>query len=124
MAILVRCRIHTAVYWRAKGPDGRGGNVYEAPVEIACRWDQDEENIVRTVSGDTYTCMDSVICDRKVNNGDRMLLGTLASIPAALIHRPEEIKECKVVRRVSVTTKLRNADRTDMSKTLVLAILS
>jgi hypothetical protein len=123
MAILVKCRIHPAVYWKSKGPDGRGGNVYESPVAMMCRWDEDEESIVR-VGYSEHICTDSVICDRHVSTGDRMWLGTLASIPTSLHHKPEDIRNSRTVRRVQILTKLRNADRTDFSKTLVVALLS
>ena len=123
MPILVKARIHTAVFWKSKGPDGRGGMVYEKPVQILCRWDEDEESVVHAADA-THICTDSVICDRTVHTGDRLWLGTLASIPTASLNKPEDIRNSRTVRRVQITTKLRNADRTDASRTLIYALLS
>jgi hypothetical protein len=123
MGIITRCRVHTAVYWQSKGSDGKGGNVYANPVEVKCRWDDDEELVVQ-VGTYRHICGTTVFCDRVVHEGDMMWLGTLASVPTPLTNHPQELREAKTVRRVIRIAKLRNSDLSDVNRTLIVAYLS
>ena len=41
-----RVCVQTAVYWGNPVADGYGGNTYDSPIEVQCRWEQKQEVIM------------------------------------------------------------------------------
>lgn len=122
MSIITRCRKHTAVYWEFREVDGEGGLSFKAPVEISCRWDDDQ---VRQVleTGDEFLSNSQVICDRVVHVGDYFFLGALTDIVPANERDPRNVQGAHQCRHVARTPKLRNPNPNDPDKTLITAYL-
>lgn len=79
MSLITRMRKQTAVWFKCKGLDGYGKPTYEAPVEIACRWEDMTKEFI-TPTGDTKQSQAIVYPDRDVAPKDVLMLGALVDV--------------------------------------------
>jgi hypothetical protein len=69
----------TAVYWGPPVSDGDGGETFPSPVEIKCRWEDVEGNVVDPTSNAT-TSNSLVYVDRDVLRGGYLYLGGMSGL--------------------------------------------
>jgi hypothetical protein len=98
-----RQRNQTAIYWRAAGTDRYGRPTFEAPTEINCRWD-DQEQVLRGPQGVTLTFNGAVYVDRQMAIGDRLKKGAMESTTP---DDPTEDKDAIAVQRFDATPDMK-----------------
>ena len=74
MSIISRMRRQKAVFWSRTGVDGYGQPVYGSPVEIACRWDDEQREFIKA-DGTVGTSRSIAYVDRDMKPGDKLKLG-------------------------------------------------
>lgn len=78
MSLIKRMRRQKAVYWKRTTPNHYGTFGYEAPVEIACRW-EDKAGEFRNTAGEETASIANVYVDRVMTIGDKLMRGELES---------------------------------------------
>lgn len=79
LGILIKMLIEDAVYWSAPTSDGEAGKNFAAPIEIRCRW-QDENEQITNVAGEDVMSKAKVFPDRVVDVGGFLFRGKLSDI--------------------------------------------
>jgi hypothetical protein len=95
-----------ACYWAKKRSSPQGQNTYENPVELPCRWDDSETQIVEP-SGRVVTYESMIMLNVAVKKGGLIFLGTLADVKALGIQMPtvpSVAQGAKEIQRVAKTT--------------------
>lgn len=69
----------TSVYWEKRGSDPRGLALYNAPVEVMCRWEDKSVQVVdpemRVITFDAY-----LMFNQNIIEGSLLYLGTLEAV--------------------------------------------
>lgn len=79
MSIITRMRRERAVYWAQIAPNDYGEMAYGEPVEISCRWDEEQREFIR--ADNTKQLSRAVVyVDRDMKPGDFLRFGTLEDI--------------------------------------------
>jgi len=74
---------NTAVYWAPENEfDEYGAPIPQAPVEIACRWEEELKEVI-DLNGTTRISKAQVYVDRDVEIGGILMLGELSDITDA-----------------------------------------
>lgn len=68
-----------AVLWANANPEGAGGREFDDPVAIKTRWERKAE-LFRNSEGTELVSQHVVYVDRDVEEGDMLMLGTLADV--------------------------------------------
>lgn len=76
MSIITRMQKQRAIWWKRLAPDKYGNFSFDPPIEIACRWDDVNENFIDP-RGEQLTTHALVYVDRVMLPGDRLKLGEL-----------------------------------------------
>lgn len=71
-------RRQKAVYWKRLQPDRHGNFDYDHPVEIDCRW-VDQQGTFRNSDGEEMNARSRVFVDRQMAVGDKLMLGEMES---------------------------------------------
>lgn len=71
--------VETAVLWSYDGPNEFGQASFSAPVEINCRW-QDDQKTTKDNDGTEFTSSAEILLTQDVKKGDYLYHGTLDSI--------------------------------------------
>lgn len=71
--------VQTAVYWANPRPDGYGGYIYDYPVEIACRWDENIQ-LIRSSNGEEVVSKAQLLITQDVDEGGVVYLGELSDL--------------------------------------------
>ena len=121
MQIIRKCRIHKAVLWSKQGDSGRGYFIYNAPVQISCRWNQADE-VLFDKFGVEFRCISDLVVDRDVAVGDILKYGLLTDIKQP-IDDPLVIDGAYPVRMVEKLTTLTNADMANFDQTACFVYL-
>lgn len=74
--VLKRQYNQQAVYWGNPQNDGQGGFTYDAPVEIACRWEEMRQ-VVTDNKGNEITSRAVIFVPQDLNEEGMLFLGTL-----------------------------------------------
>lgn len=115
MSLIKRMRKQKAVYWkRGTSPNKYGAFSYDAPVEIACRWDDRIENKMGA-DDDIESSRATVYVDRDMLPGDMLKLGAIESAT------PEDPTTATDAFEVIAMTRVKNFRNTE---TLYIAHLS
>jgi len=69
------------VYWGPETPDGFGDGTYPAPVEINCRW-LDEQILFKSDDGEEHTSKAMVIVGQVTERGGWLFFGLLTDLVA------------------------------------------
>lgn len=64
----------TATYWSPATPDGYGGSTFSTPIQIKCRWEDQDEEFVNTL-GVREVSRSRVFVGQDVVTGGYLLLG-------------------------------------------------
>jgi hypothetical protein len=86
--------VQTAVYWGNPRPDGHGGTIFDAAVEIACRWDSKVELIGdkgTTATGKVVVSKAQLLVTQDVQEQGWVYLGILDDLNSAQIGDPKEV---------------------------------
>lgn len=78
MSIITKMLKQEAIYWPPVSADNYGQPTFGSPVEIACRWEDVQKEIL-TPEGEEIISSTTVYVDRDVEIGGALLLGTLSS---------------------------------------------
>lgn len=103
--VVAKFCVQTAVYWGNPQNDGYGGNTYDAPVEIACRWENKTEVDLGWFSsgypGNLRLSKSSLLVTQDVDEKGYLWLGTLAELQAQypVITRPEQVRNAFMIHR-------------------------
>lgn len=74
VAITTRGLKQIATWW-AVSPDGTGGDLFDAPVLIACRWEDRQETYIGQIDRREHVSKSIVYIDREIAVGDYLALG-------------------------------------------------
>jgi len=111
--IIARNCIQTAVYWENPKPDGKGGNTYDDPVEIDCRWEEKTEVLSRLGDdrkGEELVSEAQVIVTQDVDEKGYLFLGDLDDLDSDEEGTPEKIKGAYRILKFDKIPALRNPD--------------
>ena len=86
----------TALYWATPMPDGWGGNTWDDPVELDCRWEQKQELFI-DAHGDEVRSAAVVYLDQDVDTGGFLMLGDLDDISSSS-ESPDDVGEAFEIR--------------------------
>ncbi len=115
MSIVVRMRKQKAVWWKRQTPDRYGQFSFDLPVEIKCRWDDNQQNMRKDLEEKEESTA-TVYVDRLMVVGDRLKYGPIDSnTPDDPIGDPDTHE----IHRFEVNPSLRNKPK----KTLYTAHL-
>lgn len=78
MSVITRMRKQSAVYWPLDALDAFGQPTWGTPVEIECRWEDSNEQIMLP-NGETIMSRATVYVDRDTPEGGLLMLGELSS---------------------------------------------
>jgi hypothetical protein len=107
--IVNRMRQQVCVWWKMTGTDEFGAPVFEAPVEITCRWEWKRMKVVMP-RYETFTSKAKVYVERPIEVGDYLYLGSLSEIAGET--DPRVIKDAVRVKKYGEISNLRGqADR-------------
>jgi len=106
MSLIKSMRRQTAIWWKKAAPDQYGTDSFEAPVEVACRWEEVGQEYL-SAQGEKQLSRAIVYVDRKMSMGDRLALGSLDSDTSA---DPIEYEGSYLVERFDVLPNLRNSE--------------
>lgn len=81
MALIDKMRKQYAVYWGVSGVDDAGQNLYEEPIELRVRWEDDDFAFI-DAAGVTIASTTSVYVDRKLEVGGILWQGRLVDVPS------------------------------------------
>jgi len=90
MSIIRKMRRQTAVWWANQGLDGFGQAQLKKPVEIDCRWEY-ANDLIKTSAGEEKVSKSVVYVDRDMNEGDFLMLTTLATL--GTVEDPNELHD-------------------------------
>jgi hypothetical protein len=81
---ITRNMTESAVYWGTPIEDGYGGQTFDEPIEISCRW-EDKEQIIGTITGNQIVGFQEmsraiVYVDRDLDIDGVLMRGTLADL--------------------------------------------
>ena len=104
----------TAVYWGSPVNDGYGGETFDDPVEISCRW-EDMHQIVTDAKGNELTSRALVFVLQDVDEEGYLYLGTLESLyddyagdsSAGGVNNPKIIEGAYIIKRFQKTPDLK-----------------
>jgi hypothetical protein len=96
---------HTAVYWGNPQNNGSGGKTFDAPVEIACRW-EDMHQVVSDAKGNEITSRALVFTTQDVVEEGMLYLGLLTSLTVAQKADPMTVDRAYVIKRFQKTPSL------------------
>jgi len=111
MSIITRMRKQKAVYWATPVPDGHAGFTWTAPVEISCRWD-DEQKIFVDPSGEEKLSTAIIYPDRVLTLEGYLWEGTLVDLEEdnAVTTDPRNIDGARQIKQLAKTPNLRNTE--------------
>ena len=98
--VVAKFCVQTAVYWGNPVNDGYGFFTFDAPVDIACRW-EDKDEVLVAADGREFTCNTSCLITQDVDLQGFMWLGSLAELTTQgyLTSKPIEIPNAYMIRR-------------------------
>lgn len=79
MGYLTDAHNQKAVYWGNPTPDGYGGNTFDDPVEVDCRWEE-RNDMFRDAYGQEKVAHSVVFLGQDVDVGGYLFLGDLDDI--------------------------------------------
>ena len=103
MSLITRALRQKCVYWAPGKVDTFGQATYEDPVELACRWDELQVNMVDD-KGETFMSQAEVMVGQDVLRNGMMLLHDLDSTISAT---PSDHKDAFRIRQFEKTPNLR-----------------
>lgn len=101
--------VQTAVYWGNPTPDGYGKMTYDAPVEIACRWDN-VSKLITAANGDQIVCSAIILVTQDVDNQGMLYLGTLDDLDSAQEADPSTVEGAYEIKRFDKTPMIFETD--------------
>jgi hypothetical protein len=97
-SLLSRACKQVAVYWSTPNEDGYGGQVWAAPIEIACRW-EDKEQLLQLNDGTQISSRAVVYVLQDVDLEGMMYLGTLADLSNAEEGDPKTVDKAYIIKK-------------------------
>ena len=85
-----------ALYWDTPTPSGWGGDTWDDPVEINCRWEQKHEIFINA-EGDEVRSQAVVYLDQDVDLGGYLMLGDLDDISSST-ESPDDVDSAFEIR--------------------------
>jgi len=94
--------VQKCVYWGNPVTDGKGGYTFDAPVELACRW-EDKQELMEGYDGNRYSSQSKVMVLIDIDRGSYMHNSTLAALQTRAtaenvnINNPREFSDVFIV---------------------------
>lgn len=108
-SVITQLCTQIAVYWPNPIPDGYGQNVFSAPIEIKCRWQESTEEITKN-DGDTIVSMAVVYVLQDVIEEGVLFLGTLSDLTTAQKTNPKLQPLAFIVQRFDKSPVLKSTN--------------
>lgn len=107
--------VQTAVYWGNPKPDGFGGYIFDAPIEIKCRWEDMPRVRTAKMSKEIHQ-KSNVLITRSVDLEGWMYLGTLIELENAANNfivpsNPQKVKEAYQIIAIDKTPLFRSTTK-------------
>jgi hypothetical protein len=87
-----------AVYWGNPKNDGYSGFIYDAAVEIKCRW-EDKVQLIVDKEGNTQSSRALVYCLQELDEEGWLYLGKLTDLTAAEIANPKLVRDASTIKK-------------------------
>lgn len=100
--LIKKFTVQRCVYWGNPQHDGKGGYTFDAPIEIACRW-EDKQEIKEMYDGNIYSTQAKVLVNIDIPRNSYMYntrlttLQALATAKSLDINNPRNFPEAFVV---------------------------
>lgn len=111
-SLLAQTCTQTAVYWGAPEDDGYGGKNFDSiyPVEIACRWKEKTELIVRVGArlSEELISNAQVFVTQDVDEKGYLYLGTLDDLDSGEEENPETVDGAYIIKKFEKIPALRS----------------
>jgi len=98
----------TAVYWASPSSDGYGGNTFDSPVEIDCRWEKKQQLFVDGAGKEALSSA-VVYLGQDVDLSGYLYLGDLDDI-ASSVTGPEDVSGAYEIRGFDKIPTLKATD--------------
>lgn len=107
MSLIKRMRKQDAVWWAVTGQNASGENLYDAPIQVKCRWEDVAEQFT-DATGNVVISNARVYVDRIMKVGDVLWKGTLADI----VYQVEPLRNegAYAIRKFPQIPNLRNSE--------------
>lgn len=95
--------VQTAIYWGNPQPDGYGGYIYDAPVEIKCRWEDSSDVINTHFEGLESNNKSEIMLTQNVDVEGYLYLGSLTDTfdTGTDLTKPSTVKGAHLIYSVS-----------------------
>lgn len=104
---LSRRRLQTAVYWANPTEVGDGSQVFDAPVEIAVRW-EDRQELFTDADGQERVSNAVVYVGQDIEVDEYLFLGTLADLASSEEADPDSVAATYKVRSIRKIPGIKN----------------
>jgi hypothetical protein len=94
---LKRICTQTAVYWERTGSNGKGGALYADPIEIRCRW-SDEEEIITADRGRELVSNSQIMVLQDLADHSMVKLCTLNDLDSDELDDPGKAKARRILK--------------------------
>ena len=95
---LLKLSVQTAVYWGTPANDGYGKITFDAPVEIAVRWDA-SDRVLTSSTGAQHISRAEVIVNQDVDEEGYLYLGVLEGLTVAQKADPKLVTGAYIIMR-------------------------
>ena len=102
--ITKRCT-QTCVYWGSPVNDGQGGKTYDDPVELSCRW-EDDQQLFAGDDGESIVSRAVVYVLQDVDKNGMLFLGDLDDLTAAEEADPASVETAYIIKGFQKTPVL------------------
>ena len=103
--LVTRLTKQTMVYWAYTGTDGYGKSQYSEPVELAVRW-QDEQQVMNDTKGREFISKSHIIGSTDLTEKSRVYLGKLTDLTTAQKGDPTLVSKSYPIQRTMKNTDL------------------
>lgn len=107
MSLIKRMRKQDAVWWAVTGQNSSGENLYDAPVEVKCRWEDVAEQFTDAM-GQIAISNSRVYVDRAMKVGDILWKGKLAEVVSQM--QPFQNAGAYAIRKFGQIPNLKNSE--------------
>lgn len=106
MAFFEDMLTQTIVYWALDKPDGRGGYLFDSPVEITGRWEDRQEKFV-DANGEEVISKSIIFLNQDVTINGWLYLGEFSDLSSGELADPGEIEgPAGIIRQVKKTSSI------------------
>jgi len=102
--------VQTAVYWLPGANDGYGARTWSTGVEIACRWD-DEQELIMNKYGKEIMSQAKLLVTQDLDIEGYLYLGTLTSLETAQKTNPKLVPTAYPIQKYSKSPEFKSTSK-------------